>query len=395
MSESVNLRERPGTDSKVLKLVPMGYEVEIREKYGEWTKVVFEGTVGYVKNEYIEVTRSKAGGSAAKGASPAGGSANKSGGEGSAAKNAAESGALRYGDEGDAVKELQRLLSEKGIYEGPINGKFGPMTEEAVFRYQEAAGIERDGVVGSETMKKLKERPHPAGTYRNGDTGDEVKTIQKSLKEKNYYKGPINGKFGPLTEEAVIRFQTANNLEVDGIVGKITLELIKTPPKAAAKSASGTNAKSAAPANAKKIESQVAPNGVELMNWSDVKDILEIGMTVHVYDVKTGIKYNVKSFSNGKHADVEPVTPEDTENLKLAYGGTWSWDPHPVWVTFGGRTIAASINGMPHGGGVISENGMNGQICLHFYGGSTHNGNARYSRQLQDAVLEAWDAARR
>jgi len=53
--------------------------------------------------------------------------------------------------------------------------------------------------------------------------------------------------------------------------------------------------------------------------------------------------------------------------------------------------MAASINGMPHGGGVISDNGMDGQVCIHFQGSSTHNGNTKFAQLHQQVALEAYD----
>jgi uncharacterized protein YraI len=132
---------------------------------------------------------------------------------------------------------------------------------------------------------------------------------------------------------------------------------------------------------------------VELMEWSEVKSIFTIGVAAEVYDVRTGLTYYVKSFSNGMHADVEPVTTQDTEIMKSTYNNHWDWDGRPVWVTINGHTIAAAINGMPHGGGVNGDNGMNGQVCLHFKGSTVHNGNMTYSRQLQAVVTEAYGAS--
>jgi len=161
------------------------------------------------------------------------------------------------------------------------------------------------------------------------------------------------------------------------------MDLLNNPPK-------GNTGSSGAPSS-----SRVAPNGVELIDWPEVMKIMKVGLTARVYDVRTGAVYNVKSFSNGLHADVEPVTVEDTATLKRTFGGVWSWSPRPVWVTVNGRTIAASINGMPHGGGVNQNNGMDGQVCLHFKGSSTHNNNKAFAQQHQDAINEAWVAARK
>ena len=137
-----------------------------------------------------------------------------------------------------------------------------------------------------------------------------------------------------------------------------------------------------------------AVGSIEMPEWHAIKDTaIRTGMPLQITDVRTGIVYRVSSFSNGSHADVEPITQEDTAAMLRAFGGSWSWTPRPVWVTVGGRTFAASISGMPHGGGINPNNGMNGQICLHFLGSRTHNGNRSHENDHQNAVREAFRAA--
>lgn len=48
--------------------------------------------------------------------------------------------------------------------------------------------------------------------------------IQTALKNAGYYKGPIDGKIGPKTKEAIRSFQKAKGLKADGMVGKRTTE---------------------------------------------------------------------------------------------------------------------------------------------------------------------------
>ena len=57
--------------------------------------------------------------------------------------------------------------------------------------------------------------------YR-GCTGDVVKTLQDKLNTLGYNSGNVDGIFGAKTYAAVTAFQKANNLGVDGIVGKLT-----------------------------------------------------------------------------------------------------------------------------------------------------------------------------
>ena len=61
------------------------------------------------------------------------------------------------------------------------------------------------------------------GLSRYGSTGDEVKQIQKKLKDWGYYDGNVDGIYGTKTFNAVKKFQSKNGLSVDGIAGEKTL----------------------------------------------------------------------------------------------------------------------------------------------------------------------------
>ena len=56
-----------------------------------------------------------------------------------------------------------------------------------------------------------------------GSTGDEVRRIQKKLKELGYYTGSVDGIFGSQTQAAVKAFQKNCGITVDGIAGPKTL----------------------------------------------------------------------------------------------------------------------------------------------------------------------------
>lgn len=69
---------------------------------------------------------------------------------------------LRRGATGPGVEELQRRLNKwiattpsAGLQPLPVNGSFGPKTEEVVKAFQAASGLESDGVAGAKTWEKL------------------------------------------------------------------------------------------------------------------------------------------------------------------------------------------------------------------------------------------------
>ena len=98
---------------------------------------------------------------------------------------------------------------------------------------------------------------------------------------------------------------------------------------------------------------------VELLTWHEASAIIDGGTIIEVEDIWTGLTYTLRCASISGHADVEPLTAEDTEIIYKTRDGVWSWDARPVWVTIDGRTLAASINGNPHAGSTIVDNEMN------------------------------------
>lgn len=77
-----------------------------------------------------------------------------------------------------------------------------------------------------------------------GDTGDAAECVQRALAVAGAYTGPIDGNFSAEVDAAAKAFQSANELYVDGIVGRQTAEqlgiwpgdesfVVHTPPPAA------------------------------------------------------------------------------------------------------------------------------------------------------------------
>ena len=55
---------------------------------------------------------------------------------------------------------IQTALRGAGYYNGTVDGKIGPQTEEAVRRFQRENGLEPDGIVGRKTWEQLQSFAH-------------------------------------------------------------------------------------------------------------------------------------------------------------------------------------------------------------------------------------------
>ncbi|MEW6046390.1 MAG: hypothetical protein AB1609_07905 [Bacillota bacterium] len=129
----------------------------------------------------------------------------------------------------------------------------------------------------------------------------------------------------------------------------------------------------------------------EPVPWREVDPLFPRDTGAVLEDVRTGVRLHVLRYGGYLHADVEPASPRDTALLKAIYGGEWSWRRRPVVAIIGGRRIAASINGMPHGYGVVRGNDFPGHFCLHFRESRLHrSGRVDWSHQLM-----VWQAAGR
>ncbi len=128
----------------------------------------------------------------------------------------------RGGREAALVRSLQRRLAGQGYSPGPVDGRYGSRTESAVELFQSARGLRVDGIAGPVTLAALRASVLYPGAGYSGAGSGQVRRLQRQLRSDGYNPGPIDGRYGPMTEGAVRRFQAAHGLRVDGIVGRHT-----------------------------------------------------------------------------------------------------------------------------------------------------------------------------
>jgi N-acetylmuramoyl-L-alanine amidase len=138
--------------------------------------------------------------------------------------------ALKYGDNGSAVKRLQEMLLEVGevLPRFGSDGDFGSETEAAVQSFQEKHGISTPngnyyGVAGPltfSTLEDLLQQETASNSLKRGDKGDAVKHLQNMLLKAGMSlpRFGSDGDFGNETEAAVKAFQ--KNYGISGSSGR-------------------------------------------------------------------------------------------------------------------------------------------------------------------------------
>ena len=123
---------------------------------------------------------------------------------------------LKLGSVGPYVKRLQINLNGLSLnYNNfAINGVFDIKTKNVVQNFQDRFKLKRDGIVGPNTWSILIEN---------------VKLVQRQLTLRGYNSGYADGWIGPITINAVKRFQRDNKLYQDGIINPRTRQRLFNP----------------------------------------------------------------------------------------------------------------------------------------------------------------------
>lgn len=186
--------------------------------------------------------------------------------------------ALKYGDRGDDVKEIQTYLIAQNLLHVEADGVYGSATVQAIKDFQSALGLEADGVCGSETYKILRAAAFDQidiTTYAPGDyvpepedysaepvepganvtpilsaietvgtvaqyagvgdviklgmKGDGVVYLQNKLSDLGFYGGEADGVCGTSTIAALKDFQQSRGMKADGICGRGTYSALDEP----------------------------------------------------------------------------------------------------------------------------------------------------------------------
>lgn len=139
---------------------------------------------------------------------------------------------LQLGSQGQAVLELEQMLTKLRVYRQPVKGIFNSSVQFAVKLFQYRVFLSPDGIVGPLTWQALyTEAPVNMPALKLGSSGEAVTTVQEVLTISQHYRGSIDGQFGALTEQAVRAFQKSFAMKADGIVNQETWTALSQIPR--------------------------------------------------------------------------------------------------------------------------------------------------------------------
>lgn len=159
---------------------------------------------------------------------------------------------LSLGSQGDEVRIIQYYLNVISTYYDTVpavasSGVFDESTEAAVRAFQQAFGLNVDGIVGRQTWQSMQDAYEsilqttelidggvtlfPGRVLQIGFEGEDVTTVQEELAylSQVYTEIPpveVTGVYDAQTEAAVRAFQELFGLEPNGIVGVITWDTL-------------------------------------------------------------------------------------------------------------------------------------------------------------------------
>jgi peptidoglycan hydrolase-like protein with peptidoglycan-binding domain len=131
------------------------------------------------------------------------------------------------------VMNLQKLLADRGFYNGAVDGIMGSQTRSAIVAAQKAYNLTADGVAGPQTLAALesdgssKSTATPISTTATTKSAD-VSNLQELLSKRGFYNGAVDGIMGSQTRAAIVAAQKNYGLATDGIAGAQTLAALES-----------------------------------------------------------------------------------------------------------------------------------------------------------------------
>lgn len=154
----------------------------------------------------------------------------------------------------DQIIQVQIKLKEKKLYSGDASGKYNDETRNGIKSVQKEHGLKETGTLNRATLEKFeieltdaqKAIPVSPSSFASAETektkdneakttsktkppifratADQIKAVQKMLKDKSLYGGEESGKLNDDTRSGIKKYQEENGVKVTGTLNAATLE---------------------------------------------------------------------------------------------------------------------------------------------------------------------------
>ena len=127
----------------------------------------------------------------------------------------------------DIITDIQRELSRRGLYDGPVDGMVGPKTDSAIRDFETSAKLKVTGEPSEEVLRAIMRAPlkteaaavRPARPDPIAELiapSQRVIAVQRALNDYGYGPVKITGNFGAETVSAIQKFERDRKLPVTG-----------------------------------------------------------------------------------------------------------------------------------------------------------------------------------
>jgi peptidoglycan hydrolase-like protein with peptidoglycan-binding domain len=154
-----------------------------------------------------------------------------------------------------ALMQVQERLRQLGAYSGRVDGLWGPDSQQALERFQQSRGLQVTGQLNQATAATLDLDPAALLAARGGGGGSgavanaapqaaaaggaagaptlsqaAVRNLQQRLRSLGFYRGGVDGIWGPGTQQALERFQQGRGLQATGQINPATAQALGLDP---------------------------------------------------------------------------------------------------------------------------------------------------------------------
>ncbi len=160
--------------------------------------------------------------------------------------------------------------------------------------------------------KPKKTVPAPTTALKPGDSGAQVKVLQKALNSLGFSSGTPDGSYGPGTKSAVAAFQNSKELTADGIFGAATLAALQQALSGSAGTGTGTTGAGTASVQAPTTTLKPADTGAQVKTLQQA--LKSLGYTIGTIDGQygPGTKSAVQAFQKAQGLGADGVVGPKT-----------------------------------------------------------------------------------